>query len=422
MFEGDAGLEVLPGIRQGLELLVRGHHLVVAVAFSYPAPGIDFLGREEAGTMEVEVGREHRLGEAVDLPGEATGDVGVAEVLAHHRAVLGLDQGVVVGFSSPGLGERLDVEFFEQGGDPVVDVLRAIVGVEALDGKGEGLDEGLEHRQQEALGDAFDRAYELELGDLVDEIDVVEALDAVEVALMDRVDAQEAGTAVGMGFAALADGDLDRLGLVDGAALAPVSSRAPEVVEMAVGDAGQALEAGIAEHRVGPLTELAGGRSREGAVEGIDLGQEADVGIGITARERADGSATPIPDRAGIAELTDQAGHLGPGEAADLLQVAPHQALVGLAEAEIAETPQLTGDPVVEGLTAWHVEVEGVCTFKEGVDLLHALEPLGLECHDHPPMIPNPDPLQAHFTLESRLPFRLMSRWKRLPLYNTKLT
>jgi len=48
------------------------------------------------------------------------------------------------------------------------------------------------------------------------------------------------------------------------------------------------------------------------------------------------------------------------------------------------------------------------------MDLLQRLEPLGLEHDDHPPMIPNSDRLQAHFTLESRPPFRLMCRWKRL--------
>lgn len=47
---------------------------------------------------------------------------------------------------------------------------------------------------------------------------MVEALDTVEVALMDRVGAQEAGAAVGAGLAAFADADLDGPGLVVGGA------------------------------------------------------------------------------------------------------------------------------------------------------------------------------------------------------------
>ena len=50
----------------------------------------------------------------VDALGVAAGDVAVAEVLADDRAVLALDEGVVVGVSGSGLGELVDVEGFEQ--------------------------------------------------------------------------------------------------------------------------------------------------------------------------------------------------------------------------------------------------------------------------------------------------------------------
>jgi hypothetical protein len=56
----------------------------------------------------------------------ATRDMGIAEVLAHHRAVFGLGQGIIVGASGAGFGEFLDVQLFQQGGDAVVDVLRTI--------------------------------------------------------------------------------------------------------------------------------------------------------------------------------------------------------------------------------------------------------------------------------------------------------
>ena len=252
------------------------------------------------------------------------------------------------------------------------------------------------------------------MGDLVDEVDVVEALGAVEVALMDRVDAQEAGTAVGAGFAPFADADLGGAGFVVSGAQALVDACAPQVVEMAVGDAGQALEAGIAEHLEGPLAELAGSRSREGAMEGVDLGQEADVGVGVAAREGLLGLAAPVPERAGFPELADQAGHLCPGQPADTLQVTPHQALVGLAEAQIAQAAQFATEPGVEVLAGRGLEAEGLGAFEEGADLLHGLEPLGLDGHDHPPMIPDSDHLQAHLSLESRPRFRLTCHWTRL--------
>ena len=95
--EGDAGFEVLSGVGQGFQLLIGSHYLVVAVTLSNPALVIDFLGGEEAGAMEVEIEGEHLLGEAVDLLGETTGDMGIVEMLTHHRAVLGFYQGVVIG-------------------------------------------------------------------------------------------------------------------------------------------------------------------------------------------------------------------------------------------------------------------------------------------------------------------------------------
>jgi hypothetical protein len=43
------------------------------------------------------------------------------------------------------------------------------------------------------------------LGDLIDGVEVVEALDAIQIALLDGIDTQEAGEAQRGGFAALTD-------------------------------------------------------------------------------------------------------------------------------------------------------------------------------------------------------------------------
>ncbi len=90
----------------------------------------------------------------------------------------------------------------------MVDVLRAVVGMKAQDAEREALDQGFEHRQQERLADALDRADALELGDFIDPIDVVQALDAVQIALVDGIDADEAGAALGARLAALTNGPL----------------------------------------------------------------------------------------------------------------------------------------------------------------------------------------------------------------------
>ena len=97
------------------------------------------------------------------------------------------------------------------------------------------------------LGDPFYGAYELKLSDLVDQVDVVEALCAIEVALMHGVDAQKARAALWMGLAPLADGDAHWTGLVPCDTPPPVSLGVAQVIEVAVGDGGQPLITGIAE-------------------------------------------------------------------------------------------------------------------------------------------------------------------------------
>ena len=117
----------------------------------------------------------------------------VAEVLADDRAVLGLDEGVVVAAAGAGLGELVDVEGLQQVGDLAVDELGTVVGVEPADDEGERPKQAFEDGAEAGRLDTFDRTDELELGDLVDEVEVVEALDVVEVALVDGIHPHVAG-------------------------------------------------------------------------------------------------------------------------------------------------------------------------------------------------------------------------------------
>ena len=164
------------------------------------------------------------------------------------------------------------------------------------------------------------RADELELGDLVDEVEVVEALDAVEVSLVDRIDPQVAGLSEGLGPAPLADGDVHGAGR-RGHRPAPalIAGRVAQVVEVSVGDGGEALEAAVAEQLQGPDAELAGGRTGEGAVEGIDFGEQPDVGLGVAAWEGVPGAAA-VGDGSCGPVLVQQARDLRAREAGHLVR------------------------------------------------------------------------------------------------------
>ena len=177
-FEGDAGPEEVFGAGKRLEPLVGCGDILLPVAAFDAAVGAGDLGGEVAGPVEVEEGAEAALEEDVDPGDEMVGDVDVAEPPADDGAVFGFDERVVVRVAGSGLREGGDVELVEQVGDLAVDVLASVVGVEGLDGEGEGEggDEVLQHEDHEVLGDARQGAKVLELRDFVDDVDEVDAL------------------------------------------------------------------------------------------------------------------------------------------------------------------------------------------------------------------------------------------------------
>ena len=126
------------GLGQRFQLVIGRHHVLVAVTFAEAALGIGVGGWKEARSVEVDVGGEDVPGHRIDLLGVGARDMAVAEVLADRGAILGLDQGIVVGLPRPGLG-LLDTEFFQQLGDLVINVLGAVVAVKAPDHEREGV-------------------------------------------------------------------------------------------------------------------------------------------------------------------------------------------------------------------------------------------------------------------------------------------
>ena len=106
----------------------------------------------------------------------------------------------------------------------------------------------MKHRQQVVLTDAGHGEDALVLGDLIDGVDQIQALDAVQIALVDTVDAQVPRQSTGRRFAPLADLHWHGAGLLDHVAQTEVGLVSAQVVEMAIGNACQALIAGIAKH------------------------------------------------------------------------------------------------------------------------------------------------------------------------------
>ncbi len=153
-------------IGEGFEFLIRGHQGRVGIAFSL-FPGLVGDGvREQAGPVIVDVRVEVLAMEGIEQAGPALRDMGMAEELAHDMAVLAFHQGVVVAVPGAGLGE-LDTQFLQQPGDPVVDVLQAVVGMEPQDHERDALQQVLKGRDEIDLADALDTDHDLEPGHLI---------------------------------------------------------------------------------------------------------------------------------------------------------------------------------------------------------------------------------------------------------------
>ena len=89
----------------------------------------------------------------------------------------------------------------------MVDVLGAVVGMEAENAERKAGEQGFDHRQQIGFADLLAGSDELPLGQAIHGIDVINTFHPVLVALMHAVDADEAGPPLGRGRATLADAD-----------------------------------------------------------------------------------------------------------------------------------------------------------------------------------------------------------------------
>ena len=250
--------------------------------------------------MVVDERRQQVLEEVVDQRRVVARDVAVAEVVAHHRGVFALHQRVVVAVSWAGFG------------DLSIDVLRAVVRVEAIDYKGKCCDQAAQGRHHETLGYRLYGGHELVLGDRINDVDLVEALGAVQVALVNRINSQETGLAPGVGLAPLADGHCHWLGFGYRIAAPQVGIGLPQPVQMTMRQAGQSLETAVLKDLVLPLHETSGTSAARPAEGLVQLREQADVGSGVTPPERFTGPAAAVLDLPGLAILPDQSRDLRP--------------------------------------------------------------------------------------------------------------
>ncbi len=289
------------------------------------------------------------------------------------------------------------MQLVEHCGNLAVDVLGTVVGMEPDDDERQRDEHLLQHRDEERLGDPGHGADMLELGDFVDQVDVVDALHAVPVTLMHRVHAHVAGLAGGVRPPTLADAHRGRPRVVDGRPPRAVSLRPAQVVQVGRGQPRQPLEARIAEHLVLAAQHLAGRGTAELAADLVGLGQQADVRRRVHALERpAAVRRAAVLDPSGRPVLPDQARDLGARQPRRLAKELTYRALARAAQRIVIQTHQSSTHEPVGLVPVQRRETHFPVAVEKAPDLLHRAEPFGLQRHDHPPNDRPNRTLQAH--------------------------
>ena len=146
--------------------------------------------------------------------------------------------------------------------------------MEPQDFEGEQGDGLFQRGDEVALGNLLHADDDLPLEDGVDQVDVIDALVAVEVALMNGVDADPAWAVLGVWFAADADGDTDGLGSGEGLGDPAISGGSSEVVDVSWGNVFEAFKSLVAVDVILPLENAPGCRPGKALMGVVGLGQE----------------------------------------------------------------------------------------------------------------------------------------------------
>ena len=287
----------------------------------------------------------------------------------------------------------------------MIDVFAAVIGVEAEDGKREGVEHLRDDRQQVGFGDGLYAGHHFPLGDAVHGVDVVQALGTIQVALMHGIDADEAGSAIGCRCPAHADGDgVCGPGLGQQHARGAVTGAAPQVVQMAHREARQAAVVGVAIARELAAQYAGGGGARERVHGAIHIGQQSDIGRRVFACEGVCRGAVALDQRRPVAPPSYQPRDLGAAVATQALQVDQHRAAIRAPQLAVAKAIEHGTDPhIAPGVIVRAVELQRGRTGKY-LTYLHQRTHLRLVHVDH--HVGNDRPCAS-----AAYPVRLISRW-----------
>ncbi|ABE42309.1 hypothetical protein [Polaromonas sp. JS666] len=217
---------------------------------------------------------------------------------------------------------------------------------------------------------------------------------------MNRVDANEARSALRAWRAPYADWVDHRTGLGQAHALALVGLAAAQVVQVRHRQAGQALEAAVAMRQC-PLEQVHGGRARQRAVGAVHLGQQQGISRGVAPRKHMSRAAVALVQALAVQHACQQPGELGARVAAGVPQIAQHHAFIGPIQAGIAQELGHRDDVGVARLIAvGHAKAHLQCAGQEGLKLGGCLQ-TGFVHVDHHAKNDRPNPAaQAHTSLD----------------------
>ncbi len=198
---------------------------------------------------------------------------------------------------------------------------------------------------------------------------MVQTLDAVLIALMHGIDAQESRPALRRGLAPLADGDGGGARVLIGGVPFPVAGGLAQPVNLRDRDGRQTLESRISVIVKGALEQFLSGRSAQVLVRVVAFGQQFDVG-GCVARGEA---ASAVGFRFHFLTLpigADQPCGLGPAQARHLGHIASHQPFGRTRELGVIVMAKRALDPAVDfGPVARH-KAHLLAGFQKRPDLL----------------------------------------------------
>jgi len=231
--------------------------------------------------------------------------------------------------------------------------------VKALDPERKGRQQRFDHRQQVGLGEFLAAGHQLPLRDAIHGVDVVQAFQAVLIALMHAVDADKARAPLGLRGLAYADRHRGGAGLVPLPAPIAIARSPAQVVQVRHRNTRQARVARIAVDLQGAHQQPLGGRPRERTVQRVGLGQHHHVLLGVQTGKPMCRPAVAFDQGRPFQGTLEQPRHLRSRVPRGMRQIAPHQALVRPPEPAVAKAAQHRSDvlvacPIVSGRLECH--------------------------------------------------------------------